>query len=157
MRPQSVSAMQLREWLHDGNEIAVLDVRDGGPYSRSHILAASNMPLASIEILANALVPNRKTRIVLCDENELLADKAAKLLIQNGFEDVHVLTGGIAAWQNSGFLLFSGNGIISKAFGECVEEYYGTPHITPDELQKWKTEKETFFILIHAQSPNTNW
>lgn len=147
MRSQAVSAMQLREWLHDGNEIAVLDVRDGGPYSRSHILAASNMPLASIEILANALVPNRKTRIVLCDENELLADKAAKLLIQNGFEDVHVLTGGIAAWQNSGFPLFSGNGIISKAFGECVEEYYGTPHITPDELQKWKTEKRNFLHL----------
>ena len=147
MRSQAVSAIQLREWLHDGSELAVLDVRDGGPYSRSHILVASNMPLASIEILANALVPNRKTRIVLCDENELLASKAAELLIQNGFEAVHVLTGGIAAWQNSGFPLFSGNGIISKAFGECVEDHYGTPHITPDELQKWKTERRNFLHL----------
>ena len=69
MQFQPVSEPQRRGWLHDGNEISVLDVSDGGPYSRAHILAASSMPLANIEIQAPLLLPTRTVRIVHCDEN----------------------------------------------------------------------------------------
>lgn len=150
MQFQRVSAPQLREWLHDGNEIAVLDVSDGGPYSRAHILAASSMPLANIEIQAPLLLPNRTVRIVLCDENELMAVSAAEILTASGFSNVYVLEGGNSAWQKSGFPLFSGNGIISKAFGEQVEECFETPHVSPEDLQRWK-EADKPFIHIDAR------
>lgn len=100
MQIRRISAQQLREWLHDGNEIAVLDVSDGGPYSRAHILAASNMPLANIEVQAPLLLPNRKTRIVICDENESMSVSAAEILTENDFSNIYVLEGGIQHGRN---------------------------------------------------------
>ena len=43
-----IESTTLRAWLGDGAEIALIDVRDGGPFSRSHLLLASNIPLAQL-------------------------------------------------------------------------------------------------------------
>ena len=51
-----VDVRMLREWLHDGHEIAVLDVNDGGPYADGHILIASNVPPAGLEEIGRAHV-----------------------------------------------------------------------------------------------------
>lgn len=139
-----VSPNQLWEWLHDGAEICIADVRDGGPYSRSHLLAAVSIPLAQCEVLAPTLIPRRSTRIVLCDENELMAEKAADILVSNGYEDVSILAGGINSWETQGFQLFSGSGIISKAFGELVESELDTPRIDADVLIQWHTTGKSF-------------
>src|SRR5207248_11505908 len=45
--------------------------------------------------------------------------------------------GGIAAWAEAGFELFSGVNVPSKAFGEFVEHAAGTPSIAADELEQW--------------------
>ena len=121
-----VDATTLRQWLHDGDEIAVLDVRDGGPYSRSHILVASSAPLAQLETAVPALVPRRSTRTVLVDDGDNEAARAAGLMERAGYGEVHVLDGGNPAWEAAGYLVFSGSGIISKAFGEMVERPNGT-------------------------------
>ncbi|MEY2767392.1 MAG: hypothetical protein RI912_1055, partial [Actinomycetota bacterium] len=59
---RTVQPNTLWEWLHDGGEIVVADVRDGGPFARAHILAAASIPLAQIEVLAPVMVPRRSTR-----------------------------------------------------------------------------------------------
>ena len=61
---QQIDALTLRQWLADGSEIALVDVRDGGPFSRSHLLVASNLPLSSLEVRAPALLPRRDARMV---------------------------------------------------------------------------------------------
>ncbi len=139
-----VSPNQLWEWLHDGGEICIADVRDGGPYSRSHLLAAVSVPLAQCEVLTPTLIPRRGTRIVLCDENEQMAEKAADILVSNGYENVSILSGGINSWEFEGYQLFSGSGIISKAFGELVEHELDTPRIDADVLKQWHIEGKSF-------------
>ncbi|MFM8794909.1 MAG: rhodanese-like domain-containing protein [Acidimicrobiales bacterium] len=145
--PGNVDALLLREWLHDGDEIAVLDVRDGGPYSRSHILVASSAPLAQLETSVPALVPRRSTRTVLVDDGGDEAVRAAALMERAGYTDLHVLEGGNPAWESTGFLLFSGSGIISKAFGEMVEHELDTPAIDPETVAKWQQDGTRFHLF----------
>jgi rhodanese-related sulfurtransferase len=81
------------------------------------------------------LVPRRATRIVLCDDVDGLADRAAAVLAPNGYTDVRVLAGGTTAWGAAGFELFSGVNVPSKAFGEYIEHRSGTPSIAAAELE----------------------
>ena len=142
-----VSAAQLWEWLHDSHEICVIDVRDGGPYSRSHILVAVSVPLALCEIQLPRLVPRRSTRIVLYGESSEQSKSAFTIFNENGYNNVHLLSGGLDGWASAGYQLFSGSGIISKAFGELVEHEYDTPRISAHELREWHTQGKRFLSL----------
>ena len=93
----TVNARTLREWLNDGSEIAVLDVRDGGPYSRGHILVASGVPRAVLETAIPRLLPRRSVRVVLTDEDGSTLGGAAALMESAGYSGVHLLEGGNAA------------------------------------------------------------
>lgn len=135
---REVDAIELRSWLHDGEEIAVLDVRDGGPYARSHILAASSAPLSAFETSVPSLVPRRSTRVVVVDDDGSLAARGAEVLGTAGYSNVYVLKGGNPAWEAAGYLLFSGSGIISKAFGELIELERKTPHVEAETLAEWQ-------------------
>ena len=48
---KTINARQLRERYDDGRELAVLDVREEGVYSRDgHLLRVSNVPLSVLEL-----------------------------------------------------------------------------------------------------------
>src|SRR3954469_4302964 len=91
---RAVSAPQLKKMLHDGAEIAVLDVREEGVFAKRHLLLAASAPLSRLEIRVPLLVPRRSTRLVICDGGEGLAQRAAATLIRNGYTDVMMLDGG---------------------------------------------------------------
>jgi rhodanese-related sulfurtransferase len=132
--PRAVSAVAVRAMLGDGQELALLDVREELIFSESHLLWARSLPLSRLELRVAALVPRLSTRIVVCDAGEGLAARAANILARHGYTDVAVLDGGIAAWAASGFELFSGVNVPSKAFGEFVEHDSATPSIDAAEL-----------------------
>ncbi len=143
----TISAIQLREWLHDGHEIAVVDVNEGGPFSEAHILVASNVPPAQLEISIPALVPRFGTRLVLTSSDGMETPMIAEFLASSGYSNVFVLEGGNMAWESAGFRLFSGSNIVSKAFGEIVEAKCATPHIEADELFTWLESKKDFYFF----------
>src|SRR3954447_17201293 len=112
----ALSARELKGMLRDGGELALLDVREEGEFGRSHLLFACNLPLSRLELRIDALVPRRSTRMVLCDGNDGLAQRAARRLTELGYGNLAVLAGGVAAWQEAGYELFSGVNVPSKAF-----------------------------------------
>jgi len=132
----AVSAAALRSMLGDRGELALVDVREELIYSQGHLLLARSAPLSRLELKFAELVPRRTTRIVLCDNNDGLAERAAAVLARNGYSDLHILTGGVAAWAAAGFELFTGVNVPSKAFGEFIEHEDGTPSIAADELAR---------------------
>jgi rhodanese-related sulfurtransferase len=145
MAATAITPLTLWTWLHDGEEIVVADARDGGPYSRSHILVAASIPVAQIEYLAPTLIPRLSTRVVIVDNGgETYAQSAAEILIANGYSNIHVLEGGNTAWEQAGYQLFAGSGIISKAFGELVEHELDTPRIDASTLKLWQEEQRKF-------------
>jgi len=130
-----MNAQQLRALLADGGEVALIDVREELIFSQNHLLLARSVPLSRFELKFAALVPRRATSIVLCDDGDGLAERAAAVLARNGYSEVAVLEGGVAAWAAAGFELFSGVNVPSKAFGEFVEHACRTPSIAAEELE----------------------
>ena len=132
MRP--VSAAAVKGMLDDGAELALIDVREELTFSQNHLLWACSIPLSRLELRFAQLVPRLTTRIVLCDDKDGLVECAANILASAGYTDISYLDGGVAAWAEADFVLFSGVHVPSKAFGEFVEHDIGTPSVSASEL-----------------------
>jgi len=137
--PASVHAEILLAWLQDGEELALLDAREQGVYFESHLFHAASVPLSSLELDLEPLVPRKSTRMVWCDRSgaaDGLAATAARRAAALGWNNCHVLEGGIDGWAANGGELYAGINVPSKAFGEFVEHTYDTPRIPAPELQQ---------------------
>jgi rhodanese-related sulfurtransferase len=142
---------RLKSMLRDGAELALLDVREQGPFSRCHLLFAACVPLSRLELMIDDLVPRRVARTVIVDGGEDdeagLAPRAALRLGELGYTDVAVLRGGVEGWRAAGYELFSGVNVPSKAFGEVVEQTCGTPLVTPQSLRARLDSGERIVIV----------
>lgn len=145
----SVDAAVLKVWLHDGGEIALLDVREHGQFGESHLFYGVSLPYSRLEIDVRRLVPRLATRVVVHDEGDTstIASRAAAHLLALGYEAVHVLKGGIAAWRAAGFACFSGVNVPSKTFGELAEIALHTPRIGALELADRVARGDNLIIL----------
>lgn len=132
-----VTAHQLKDMLESDMEIALLDVRERGPFSKEHLLLSCCVPLSQLETMIGDLVPRYSTKIIIMDEGPSgvyqLDKKAANRLTELGYTDISILRGGIAGWRNAGFKLFSGVNVLSKAFGEIVANTYETPFVNAQQ------------------------
>ena len=142
-----VSPSELAGMLEDGDELALLDVREEGVFSRGHLLFAVPLPLSRLEERLPLLVPRTGTRIVLCDGDDGLADRAAARMTGFGYTDVRGLRGGIEAWKQAGYHVFSGVNVPSKVFGELVEEHCKTPRMEAAEVKQRIADGEDMIIL----------
>jgi rhodanese-related sulfurtransferase len=143
----TIAAAELRRRYPAGGEIAIVDAREEGTFHDRHLLMASCLPLSRLELIAPRLLPRRSAPIVVCDDGEGLAERAAARLIAGGYTDVAVLEGGVAAWQAAGFPVYSGVHVPSKAFAEVVEHEYGTPWISAEELAERQKRSENMAIF----------
>lgn len=149
-----IESASLKAALADGEEIALLDVRETGVYVRGHLLLAASAPLWRLELLIDRLVPRRDARIVLTDagaDGDRLAHQAAAKLVRLGWRNVSVLAGGTAGWARAGFELFSGSNVPSKAFGEVIEHRRHTPWISADELQQ-RIERGDDIVVVDSRT-----
>ena len=143
----SVTAQELRAMFGDGAELALLDAREEQAFGASHIFYATCLPPGRIELRAPQLLPRRDVRVVYCDAGEGEAERAAERLAACGWTNVSILAGGIGAWAEAGFELFSGVNVPSKAFGECVERLNATPSWSAAELSARIDAGEPLVIL----------
>ena len=144
---QRLDPATLKVMLADGEELALIDLREELLFSHNHLLFARSVPLSWLELTFAGLVPRRGTRIVLCDDADGLAERAADILARAGYTDLHALDGGVAAWVRAGFELFSGVNVPSKAFGEFVEHASATPSISAQELQDLMRARNDVVVL----------
>jgi rhodanese-related sulfurtransferase len=133
--------------IADGEELALVDVREELIFSRRHLLLARSVPLSRFELRFARLVPRRTTRIVLCDDGDELACRAAFILARNGYAKVSLLDGGVSAWAAAGFEVFSGVNVPSKAFGEFIEQASGTPSLAAEDLDRLLREGADLVVL----------
>ena len=145
-RIRHVDVATVRRWLGDGDEIAFIDVREEGQHADGHPLLAVNLPYSHLELAIGALVPRRNCRVVLVDDGDGVAEKAARRLAALGWSAVHVLEGGVAAWA-AHYPLFPSTNVPSKAFAELVEHDYATPAISAAELNRRRLAGEKLVVL----------
>jgi rhodanese-related sulfurtransferase len=137
----------LQHWLDDGAELAFVDIREEGLFGEDHPLLAINVPYSLLETELPSRVPRLTTRLVLLAEHDRHGLHAAQLLGDLGYSAVHVLGGGLQAWQQAGLATFQGINVPSKAFAECVEHRLHTPAIAPDELQRLIIDEADYVLL----------
>ena len=144
-----VDAPALKSWLKDGQEIALLDVREHGQYGESHLFFAVPLPYSRLEIHIARLVPRRATRVVVYDggNGDAVAERAAHRLAETGYSNVFVLEGGTEAWTAAGYQLFAGVNVPSKTFGELAESVFHTPRISAQELARRLADGDDLVVL----------
>jgi len=142
-----VNAKTLKSWLSDKDEIAFIDVREIGQHTKGHPFFSISIPYSLLELNLEILVPNKKTRVILIDNNDgisILAYKAATLM---GYINLFILEDGVSGWINTGYKLFDGINVPSKSFGELIEKHFDTPSITAKELNKKQKNNENCIVI----------
>ncbi|MCW5257622.1 sulfurtransferase [Verminephrobacter aporrectodeae subsp. tuberculatae] len=148
-----VTPNQLQDWLHDGQEIALLDVREHGQYGEGHLFHAVPLPWSRLEWDLPRLVPCRHARVVVYDDGPGdVAGKAWQRLHDLGYHAGFVLAGGAAAWAACGQRIFQGVHLPSKTFGELVEQRLHTPSISATELARRQAAGDRL-LLLDGRSP----
>lgn len=144
-----IDSHTLKGWLHDGGEIALLDVREHGQYGESHLFYAAPVPFSRLEADIARLAPRRDVRVVVYDEggDDNVATRAATALRALGYTRVYRLAGGIAQWQRDGYAAFAGVNVPSKTFGELAEEVFHTPRISAAELAERQRRGDDLIVL----------
>lgn len=144
-----IDSHTLKGWLHDGGEIALLDVREHGQYGESHLFYAAPVPFSRLEADIARLAPRRDARVVVYDagDDDDVAARAAAALRAVGYTQVHRLAGGIAQWQRDGYAAFAGVNVPSKTFGELAEEVFHTPRISAAELAERQRRGDDLIVL----------
>ncbi len=156
---------QVKAMLKSGEIFGFFDVREEGEFSlQGHPLFATPLPLSRLEPRAFALLPDPHTRIVLMDSGDEAQDpqwtgranRAAARLSQLGYTNIAVMKGGLKAWRDAGYEVFTGVNVPSKAFGEVVEHENDTPRIDAADLQKLVDAKTDLVILDSRPMPEFN-
>ena len=142
-----VSAEELKRRITAPGELALIDVREAGAFSRAHLLFSVSVPLSRLELEFAALVPRLVTPIVLCDDCGGEAERAAEQIARFGYTRFEILDGGIAAWKDAGYEIFSGVNVPSKAFGEFIEQEYETPRLPAAQVKAKIDAGEKVVIL----------
>ncbi len=143
----TTTPQHIRNALLARQEIALIDVREEDVFARAHPLFAAQIPLRRIDAEARWRIPRLDTPVVVYDDGEGLAHKAAVRLTALGFTDVEELEGGLGGWRDAGFELFEDVNSYSKAFGELVEHRRHTPSLPAEDVQALIDEKADIAIL----------
>jgi len=96
-----ITVNELAEWLEQGREVAVIDVREHSEWLEGHIKGAIHLPM--LEAAARrAEVPADRPKAVLC-AGGLRSSTAISALKRHGLQGWYNVTGGMTAWRRSGY------------------------------------------------------
>lgn len=130
--PQAAKTM-----IHGKGELAFLDLREAGEFGEGHPLFAVPCPYSRLEYLARRLVPRESTPMLLADDGDGRAERAAACLEAMGYRDVATLGGGVAGWRAAGYTLFKGVNVPSKVLGELAEAIWRPATVDPTTMRQW--------------------
>ena len=88
--------------LINRSDAIVVDLRGTEDYAKGHILGAKNIPLADLERRAGELDKHKAKPVILHCGDGNRAGGGVATLRRKGFDSVHNLAGGYAAWQQAG-------------------------------------------------------
>ena len=142
----TITPAELRRLWITGAEVALLDVREEGPYAEAHPLFALTVPVSEVEVQVPRLVPRLAAPIVVYDDGEGYADAAADRIRALGYSHVAVLAGGLPAYRAVGEVYRDVN-VPSKAFGELVDTIRETPSLAAEDVAAiLKTEPDVVVL-----------
>jgi len=95
---EQINAVELTGRLSTGEPLNLLDVREEIEY-HTYNIGGKNMPLSKIPANINQLNYNKTDEIIVICKAGIRSETACILLMQNGYQQVKNLTGGLLALQ----------------------------------------------------------
>lgn len=112
---------ELKKWLDEKKDFVLIDVLSRGSYEGRHLPNAKNAAANETDFLdqVEKLVPNKETIVVVyCASFTCqLSPRAASMLADTGYTNIYDFKGGIADWQDAGYL-FEGE-VAKKGEAKC--------------------------------------
>jgi adenylyltransferase/sulfurtransferase len=93
-----IDGRELLERLHSGERLNLLDVREEIEY-HTYNIGGENFPLSKFKQNIDKLTYNKSEEIIVICMVGLRSQTAAELLIENGYQQVRNLTGGLTSLQ----------------------------------------------------------
>jgi rhodanese-related sulfurtransferase len=88
----------LKQWMAEGKELVILDIREPVDYDNGHIQGAINLPRGLLELDIDEVVPNQdKVVVTYCGGGSRSALSAQTLQVM-GYNHVYSLIGGYRQW-----------------------------------------------------------
>lgn len=107
-RPTTLGATQVRAWMQEPAGPRIIDVRTPTEFAGSHIPGSYNVPLGLLEEHRRELSEHLDDEVVLVCRSGARACRAEGLLAETGLTNLHILDGGISAWETAGGDLVQG-------------------------------------------------
>lgn len=106
--PATIDSHDLSRLLGSATPPRVLDVRTPGEFETAHIAGAYNVPLDLLREHRDEIVTHLDEDVVLVCRSGQRAAAAEESLRDAGLSNVHILDGGISAWEARGFAVNRG-------------------------------------------------
>ncbi len=97
--PVNLTVQQVADIMNNP-DVVIFDVREQWEYDAGHIPNVKLIPLGTLPARVNE-IPKDKFVVMTCRSGNR-SGQATKFLRDQGFDNVHNMDGGIAAWQNAG-------------------------------------------------------
>ena len=96
-----LTVQELIARLDKGDDLTILDVRSDEEWNSERIEGAIHMYVGHLEEHINEILTDQTTAVICSIGNR--ASLGASILQRKGYTDVHVVLGGMLAWQNAGY------------------------------------------------------
>ncbi|SDV47155.1 Rhodanese-related sulfurtransferase [Chitinasiproducens palmae] len=113
---------------------------------------AASLPYSRLELDAPWLLPARDVPIALLDDNDGVAERAARRLATLGYHAVAIVDEGVVGASQAGLTLFEGVNVPSKTFGEWIHHRCRTPQITATALRA-RLDAGERMLLLDGRTP----
>lgn len=143
----TISTGALRDWLADGQELAVIDIRDPAVVGYASPLFATNLPPERLVGEIANFIPRAVVRTVLADGGDGTAEQLAHRLRDAGRPNVFALDGGIPEWVKNGTASLPTFDTPGVDFVLKVRDEKGTPVTSAEELKALRDNGEDVVVL----------
>jgi len=96
-----LSAAEATQLINRRNA-AVIDLRPSADYASGHLPSARHFEFAELQAKVAQLAKNKSNPVLLVCQTGQQSNKAARIVQEAGYAEVHVLEGGLDAWQKAG-------------------------------------------------------
>lgn len=94
---QTLTPDEVGARLASGNEVFLIDVREGREYHAGHIADAILLPAGDFADRYERELEPDDSVILVCERGQT-SEAAARFLVSQGFTDVSTMAGGMQAW-----------------------------------------------------------
>ena len=96
-----LSAAEATQLINRRNAV-VIDLRPSADFANGHLPSARHIEFAELQAKVGQLVKNKSNPVLLVCQTGQQSHKAVRIVEDAGYAEVHVLQGGLNAWQQAG-------------------------------------------------------